>query len=789
MTRCLVALLLLPLSLAAQDTRPQLQDSPPALSLPPLKDLPPPPSLLPPGGKKAEPGPAAPASIPPPPVPPPAKPAPVQDLSPPPSTIRPQQAVKTTQSSTSASGQFVVHGADLKVRSEITQRCEAVAAEMQRLLQDSTEGCIPIVVAIRAAPELNPNLPAVSPNISQLAHGGFHLQITVQARPDFNPNDLRTELIRLLLVERILREHKSITPKGRILPDWLLVGVHEALDFRSRTRPSALFAAVFGTGRVYGIEEILEVNITNLDALSRAIYNTSCCALVLTLLDQPDGPLAFGKFLSSLPTDTRNNRELLNHWFPGLALSASSLDKWWSLQMASLSRPSVFETLGPAETAQALEQVLYFRVEGASSEGSSRSTRTASATVKKTEPAAEAAPEAEPEKKVGIIRGLFRRDDKKDAEATTETKAEAKPESKPTAATKPEPAEPVKEEGSGGLLGRLFGIGGKDKGDEQGKDEPKETGNKDSKKEDAEPEKTNGKKKDTSWLSPQTGLHLYSPLLAMAYETLMPAQAMSGRPVVTLFGLGKKKTPEEIAAEEKAKAEKAAARQNEEEAEKAADAAKDAAKKKAAEDKAKAREEEKAKEAAAKAERDAARAKSKEEKDNPPAKEDEKKEPEAKTAEKTASQATPPPAPAPKPRPKPTSTSIPVEEFAKVASRKDAKAICTATINNLAALNKRAHPLFRPIITQYIAVIGSIAEGKTKEAAAALAELRVAREAALAKAKEVQAHLDWFEASETKNYTGTFDDYLRLPETISKEIPPRTDVISRHLDEVEKGGK
>lgn len=781
MIRPFTVLLLLAIPALAQDTRPPIQDTPPALSLPPLKELPPPPSLKPPGEKPSEPKaapttpPTIPAkpSLPPPPAP---KTQPIQDPTPPPSTIRPQQPVKSTTSSTSPTGQFVVHGADLKIRTEIGQRCEAVAAEMQRLLQDSTDGAIPIVIAIRTAPDLNPNLPAVSPNISQLAHGGFHLQVTVQARPDFNPNDLRTELIRLLLVERILREHKTIAPKGRILPDWLLVGVHEALDFRSRTKPSALFAAVFGTGRVYGIEEILEVNLTNLDALSRAIYDTSCCALVLALLDQPDGPLAFRKFLSALPVDPRNNKELLTQWFPSLALSASSLDKWWSLQMANLSRPSVFETLGPAETAEALEQVLYFRIEGGSQESSPRSARAAA--VKKQEPTPEPVVEAEPERKGGIIRNLFRRDEKKEEEPAKEEN-EAKPEPKPAAADKAEEPQPTREEGPG-LLGRLFGMGGKDK-----KEEPKEDDKKAAEKEPAKKEeKPAEKKKDTSWLLPRAGVHLYSPLMAMALDTVMDSRVPGGRAVVGIFGLGKKKTPEEIAAEEKAKAEKAAAKAKVEEAEKAAEAAKDAAKKKAAEDKAKAREDEKAKEAAEKAER----AKAKEEKDAPKQETNEKPKPDTKSAEPAPKPAAAP-APTPKPRPKARASSIPIDEFSKISARKDVKTVCAATISNLAALNKRAHPLFRPIISQYISVIGAISEGKTKDVPAALAELKIAREAALTKAKEVQSHLDYFEAAESKNYTGTFDDYLRLPETISKEMPPRTDVISQHLDEIEKRAK
>jgi hypothetical protein len=327
------------------------------------------------------------------------------------------------------------------------------------------------------------------------------------------------------------------------------------------------------------------------------------------------------------------------------------------------------------------------------------------------------------------------------------------------------------------MLGRLFFGDGKKKEEKEAKDETSDKGKKQSAVQI----------RDTLW-------HLASPMLALVTDQLqISASAAGPRYTVSIFGLGKKKTPEEIAAEEKAKAEKEAAR-------KAADEAK-----------AKARADEKAKEAADKAKRDADRAKERAEKEaeknakeapSPPS--PAPATPKPKTATKPASKpaakpapkpATPPPAPsAPVPPPtqaptalaKPPPGGIPIEDFAKLAGRKDFPAVCGNTAAGLANLNRRAHPLFRPIIARYIQVLAAIAEGKTKDVPAALAELKIAREAALAQAKAVQDHLDWYEASETKDYTGLFDDYLRLPQTIQKELTPRTDVISKHLDEIER---
>ncbi|MEQ1747955.1 MAG: hypothetical protein ABL974_00925 [Prosthecobacter sp.] len=205
--------------------------------------------------------------------------------------------------------------------------------------------------------------------VSQITHGGFHLQVSVNLRADLRPTDVRAEIIRVLLAERILRNQKELTSKrAMLLPDWLFTGIIEALDYRKRTRPSALFAAIFKSGKIYGIEEIIEASPVQMDGLSKTIYQTSCCALVLALLDQPESGKRLNNFLASLSSDPRPERELLNLSFPSFATTPASLNKWWSLQLASLSSPSVSEPLSAADTLKVLEEALTLRYQAKQSD-------------------------------------------------------------------------------------------------------------------------------------------------------------------------------------------------------------------------------------------------------------------------------------------------------------------------------------------------------------------------------------------------------------------------------------
>lgn len=392
-----------------------------------------------------------------------------------------------TTSSTSGSGQFKVYGKDLQTRSPFTAHCDEVADRLRRLLRDEEHWVLPVVVSVRTGRETKPADPAVLANISQITNGGFHLQVTVNVRPDLKPVDFDTELTRILIAERILRKHKDITSKrSMVLPEWLLTGVTQAMTFRERSRPSAVFTAIYRSGKIYSIEEILDAAPGQLDALSRTIYETSCCALVLALLEQPEGSLGMRKFLSLLAVDSRDDRDLLNACFPRLAQSDSSLNKWWSLQLASLATPSVFETLGATQTKKQLAEAIMIHYETTVDAAPKRSVIARETSDPDTPP--EAAPEEE--KKRSFIGRIFGGSSSSEKKSGEETDA-AKPKSNSAAAEKAE-AEAAHEEKKRGILGRMFGA-------RSATEEPAEDNSIEQvKKPDEPPAKTDSKKTTTS---------------------------------------------------------------------------------------------------------------------------------------------------------------------------------------------------------------------------------------------------------------------------------------------------
>ncbi len=739
-------------------------------------------------------------------------------------------------SSTSASGQFKVYGKDLPTRGLFSSRCDDIAANVKRLLRDEQPWSLPVVVALKSPPDLKLTGPAVATSISQITNGGFHLQVTVQLRPDLRPADIDAEVTRILIAERILRHQKEITTKrSMVLPEWLLTGVTQAMNFRDRSKPSAVFTAIFRSGKIYGIDEILDAAPGQLDALSRTIYETSCCALVLALLDQIEGPASIMKFLSLLAVDSRDDRALLNVCFPNLALSASSLNKWWSLQMAALATPTVFETLGPTESRKALASALMIRYDttadavpktrsvladtdepaadappGPAIDEKKRGllgrffgTGTPAAAAKETEPPpaepkkispapadTSAAPDAEvvrEEKKRGILGRMFGGSaDAPPAIAKEETKADAPPppvEPKKTATAEPKTAaeEAPPEAKKPGLLGRMFGGGSP----------PAEPSKEDTK---PEPEsKKSGKPKPEPQPKAET-------------KTVPAAEPSAGEPkkrglLGRMFGGGEKPKAEETPEK---KTDKKPAPPEAEETGKAGEKKKSAAALTpeqaveelrgqwiAAAESLRAGASELWAEFAAAPGRSVVRlpfglGKKKSAEPDKPAGEE-------KPAEPAPTKPEPKVEPAPKAKakqqpakPKTVPVSIPIEDYANIMKRKDRIAILATNTNELSSLRTRAHVLFRPIIGEYIDVINDLKNGKTKDADEKLKILRARTASAYEQGKAVQAQLDVVEANETKNYSGSFEDFLNLPAQLEKELPVRDDPISKYLDALDK---
>ncbi|MCX6854849.1 MAG: hypothetical protein NTV80_08075, partial [Verrucomicrobia bacterium] len=146
-----------------------------------------------------------------------------------------------------------------------------------------------------------------------------------------------------------------------------------------------------------------------------------------------------------------------------------------------------------------------------------------------------------------------------------------------------------------------------------------------------------------------------------------------------------------------------------------------------------------------------------------------------------------PPAPTKETAPEPTAAAaIPIDDYAAIMKRPDRKEILQYNLIALSALQQRCAILFRPIVADYTTLVTEIRDGKAKDVEARLKKLRVRTQAAVDQSKAVRDLLDTHEANDTPVMSGLFDEYLRLPETLKKELPERKDPISIYLDALDR---
>lgn len=134
----------------------------------------------------------------------------------------------------------------------------------------------------------------------------------------------------------------------------------------------------------------------------------------------------------------------------------------------------------------------------------------------------------------------------------------------------------------------------------------------------------------------------------------------------------------------------------------------------------------------------------------------------------------------------PAAADCPLEEFTRATTRKDRVEIFNRVELALTQLSLRAHPLFRPVIGRYLALVKDLSEGKKeKEAGRTIASLAAIRRNLLADMSKVEDYLDWHEATQTETPSDRFHDYMRAAEDAERPPAPRRDPFSRYLNLME----
>jgi len=260
--------------------------------------------------------------------------------------------------SVSPSRQFVIYGADARLRGAISELAEQTKTNLLALLRQRDEWKTAVVINLRPQ---QANLPEIPPTNLQVSQTGFgvKLQLDLNAGQNFDGSFVQRQLLRAILLEMIYR-HEGDLAAGTTLvepPDWLVEGVLALTPGQER---QALAEALSTNNKGKSLEEFLGQRFDLLDSAGRTLYRAYSVALVQLLLDQSAGRARLARYISlNLKHASNDPVADLKTCFPQLR---DDVKTKWDSTVARLSEHQTYQLLTFAESARRLDGLLQIKV-------------------------------------------------------------------------------------------------------------------------------------------------------------------------------------------------------------------------------------------------------------------------------------------------------------------------------------------------------------------------------------------------------------------------------------------
>jgi hypothetical protein len=277
----------------------------------------------------------------------------------------PAVAPKEPERSISTSRQFLVYGADVRLRGAICDLAEKTKQDLLQLIDQRDEWTTPIVVNAQYPQANLPESPRAALNFAQTGFG-LKLQLDLIIDLDVSQAEVRRELLRAILLEKMYRCETNLPAGTAYLPppSWLIDGIPSRQSDFDREKLIDVLGAPVAMRRILSLKEFLRPpELSNLDTPGRSLYRAYSFALVELLTRAPAGRERLARFIADLPFASNDPMFDLGLHFPELR-EAKSAEKAWSLGIKRLVTGQAFQLLSVGETEQKLDKLLVLRFPG-----------------------------------------------------------------------------------------------------------------------------------------------------------------------------------------------------------------------------------------------------------------------------------------------------------------------------------------------------------------------------------------------------------------------------------------
>ncbi len=264
--------------------------------------------------------------------------------------------------SVSPSRQFIVYGADAKLRGAVSDLAEATKTNILSLLQKPDGWKAPIVVNLQLAQANLPEMPPAALHFSQTGFG-LKLQLDLTITSTLDGSLVERELLRAILLEMIYRQQPDLAPGTAYVepPEWLLDGVLALTPGRDR---GPLVEAILLSDKIVPLEEFLRQprKLSGLDSPARLLYRAYSLALVQLLVNGTDGRSRLARYIDNLSRASNDPFADLKAQFPMLG---DDVEKTWRSSVAELNAAQNYQLLTFTETERRLDELLHVKISDA----------------------------------------------------------------------------------------------------------------------------------------------------------------------------------------------------------------------------------------------------------------------------------------------------------------------------------------------------------------------------------------------------------------------------------------
>ncbi len=120
-----------------------------------------------------------------------------------------------------------------------------------------------------------------------------------------------------------------------------------------------------------------------------------------------------------------------------------------------------------------------------------------------------------------------------------------------------------------------------------------------------------------------------------------------------------------------------------------------------------------------------------------------------------------------------------------IARSEQGRYIMKQKADDLLRLEVRAHPLLRPMVSEYRAIVSELALKPKRNVTSRIAQNGELIAGIVGKSSQVEDFMNWYEATKLETSSGNFTQ--AISDSMS-EPPPRGDTISRYLNDIESRG-